>query len=328
MKYAAELDARVAITRAYKYLLYPSSGAPKSMQFLRRETLPSQDQGEMDRDQTNVILRVLKSLKKVQTADEEVLPAMYVHSRAWVSNHTRMSTEELRRTFAMKVSLRMLLDVGQLKQTIANGVRTGTWIYYDAKQEIGYDQEPPPASYQIGNDFYLYLPEQARTTGLKARFAPQICVTCLFHQDGRCRARPQKRDPRYLLAFTPQQARAAQRRRQYREQLDRGQNLRAAVEATVRSVKHPFRAGKIPVRGQFRVTCLMIASAITVNVRRIYRYCTDQNLFSTFLLFAKSVFQPHARAYTCVLALDSIVEGRKHRSRSGLVVCFASVSPV
>ena len=44
------------------------------------------------------------------------------------------------------------------------------------------------------------------------------------------------------------------------------------MEATVRSMKHPFPAGQLPVRGQFRVACLMIASAATANVRRIQRY--------------------------------------------------------
>jgi hypothetical protein len=42
---------------------------------------------------------------------------------------------------------------------------------------------------------------------------------------------------------------------------------------------------------------MLIASAIHVNVRRICRYRTDQNLFSTFLLLAKSVFQPQAPAF-------------------------------
>jgi hypothetical protein len=39
-------------------------------------------------------------------------------------------------------------------------------------------------------------------------------------------------------------------------------------------VKHPFPAGKLPVRGQFRVTCMAIASAATTNVRRIQRDLT------------------------------------------------------
>ena len=53
---------------------------------------------------------------------------------------------------------------------------------------------------------------------------------------------------------------------------EEGRNLRAAVESTVRQVKHPFPAGKLPVRGKFRVTCMVIGSAMTANVRRIQRY--------------------------------------------------------
>ena len=130
----------------------------------------------------------------------------------------------------------------------------------------------------------------ARTTGLQARFDPEICAVCPFFQEGRCRAKPQKRNPRYLLAFTPKQVRAAQRRKVFLAHQAHGQNLRAAVEATVRSLKHPFRAGKLPVRGQFRVTCLVIASAIHVNVRRICRYQADQFLFSLFLFGRKRLF--------------------------------------
>jgi hypothetical protein len=49
-------------------------------------------------------------------------------------------------------------------------------------------------------------------------------------------------------------------------------NLRAAVEATVRQVKHPFPASKLPVRGLFRMGCMIIGSALMSNVRRIQRY--------------------------------------------------------
>lgn len=111
-----------------------------------------------------------------------------------------------------------------------------------------------------------------RTTGWQARFDPSLCSTCPFQLDGRCRTKPQKRDPRYLLTFTTHEVRAAKRRKDYLAHQDHSHNLRSAVEATVRSVKHPFPAGKLPVRGQFRVTCLAIASAATTNVRRIQRY--------------------------------------------------------
>ena len=113
-----------------------------------------------------------------------------------------------------------------------------------------------------------------RTTGWQARFDPELCSKCPFQLDGLCRTHPQKRDPRYLLTFTTHEMRAAKRRKNFQSQRGDSHNLRSAVEATVRSVKHPFPAGKLPVRGQFRVTCMAIASAATTNVRRIQRYLT------------------------------------------------------
>lgn len=115
-----------------------------------------------------------------------------------------------------------------------------------------------------------------RSTGWQARFDPALCSTCPFHQEGRCRTQPQKRDPRYLLTFTTPDMRAAKRRKDYLAHIGDSHNLRAAVEATVRSVKHPFPAGQLPVRGQFRVACLIIASAAMTNVRRIQRYRVEK----------------------------------------------------
>jgi hypothetical protein len=111
-----------------------------------------------------------------------------------------------------------------------------------------------------------------RKGGWQARFDPAICETCPFHLEGRCPTKPQKRDPRYLLAFTARQVVTAKRRKDYLAHKGDGHNLRSAVEATMRSLKHPFPAGKLPVRGQFRMTCMAIASAATTNVRRIQRY--------------------------------------------------------
>lgn len=103
-----------------------------------------------------------------------------------------------------------------------------------------------------------------------ARFELDSCQTCP-HSEA-CPAKPGKRDPRRKLPFTQTQVNVAQRRRRSQTQLKEGQNLRAAVEATVRQVKHPFPASKLPVRGQFRVSCMIIGSAIMSNIRRIQRF--------------------------------------------------------
>lgn len=103
-----------------------------------------------------------------------------------------------------------------------------------------------------------------------AYFAAETCSTCVLA--GQCPAQPGKRDPRFHLRFTKAEAHASERRRRSHEQREAGRNLRAAVEATVRSVKHPFPAGKLPVRGSFRIACMLIGSAAFANVRRIQRY--------------------------------------------------------
>lgn len=113
---------------------------------------------------------------------------------------------------------------------------------------------------------------RGRTSGWFARFPVEACATCPFQQNQRCRARPQKRDPRYVIDFTLPEARVAARRKDYRAEQQADHHLRPAIEATVRSLKHPFPASKLPVRGRFRVTCLLIGSASMVNVRRIWKY--------------------------------------------------------
>jgi len=181
MQEAAELDVRVAITKAYRYLYYPSLDAPKAHGFLRRETLPAQDQGDVDRDQTNVIIRVLHNLGEVVTADDEPLAAEYVKSKAWDQSRVEMTTEDLRKAFARKVGLRTLLDPNQLCKTIQNGIKNGIWVYYDANEDFGYDRDSPPHHCQISDNVTLYTPEEAirRNIRIKGKEKPEeLCPVC------------------------------------------------------------------------------------------------------------------------------------------------------
>jgi hypothetical protein len=107
--------------------------------------------------------------------------------------------------------------------------------------------------------------------GYVAHFDLAICQACPLYQRG-CPAQPGKRDPRLHLNFSESQANVSQRRRRSLACLKEGRNLRAAIEATVREVKHPFPGSKLPVRGQFRVACMIIGSALATNAHRIQRY--------------------------------------------------------
>jgi len=177
----------------------------------------------------------------------------------------------------------------KLIQTAIRGPKPDPHKFHLSDFDIQFGQQGSPT--RITCPYEQNVPiTPARTTGLQAHFDPEICSACPFQKNGRCRAKPQKRDQRFLLSLTLKQVMVAQRRKDFLEHKDTGQNLRAAVEATVRSVKHPFPAGKLPVRGQFRMTSMVIASAIHVNVRRIWRYHVDQIFSLLFSTFRKLVF--------------------------------------
>ena len=91
-----------------------------------------------------------------------------------------------------------------------------------------------------------------------------------------CQTKPLKRTPERVFRFSQQDVDLAVRRQRSAEARVSGQNLRSAVEATVRSVKHPFDNGKVPVRGQCRVSMVVLASAAMSNLRRIHRYLVEK----------------------------------------------------
>ncbi len=105
-----------------------------------------------------------------------------------------------------------------------------------------------------------------------AEFAGATCETCPLYTSGRCPPQPDNRRRSFRLTFTQAEVEKAQRHRRSRSEYHPGCNLRAAVESTVRSLKHAFPASKLPVRGLFRMTCLVVAAAAMTNVRRIQRY--------------------------------------------------------
>ncbi|MDI3339533.1 MAG: DUF499 domain-containing protein [Sphaerobacter sp.] len=166
---SAELELRVAITRAYRYLYYPSGDAPRDAANLAREVLPAQDQGEVRSDQSTVVLRVLKQIDKVRTADDPPMAAQYVKAKAWDVGQDQMTTEDLRRAFAKRLSLPMLLDVNQLKRAIRDGIQQGLWVYFDPHENRGYGQVSPPPSVQLSDDVALFTPEEARRRHIAIR---------------------------------------------------------------------------------------------------------------------------------------------------------------
>jgi len=109
----------------------------------------------------------------------------------------------------------------------------------------------------------------------RATFGVAGCEGCPFLDS--CPTEPLKLTPERVLRFSQQNVDLALRRQRSAEARASGQNLRPAVEATVRSLKHPFGNGKVPVRGQPRVSMVVLASAAMSNLRRIHRFLAEKS---------------------------------------------------
>ena len=135
----------------------------------------------MQHDQTEVVLKALKNLEKVLTADDKPLNAQYVKAKAWPMNAASVSTEDLRREFCKRLGLKMLLDINQLKKTIREGVQKGNWVYYSTAEGIGYGEPSPTPMIEICEDSTLYTLEEAQRVGIKIKGAEpevQLCPVC------------------------------------------------------------------------------------------------------------------------------------------------------
>ncbi len=157
----AELDVRVAVTRTYRHLFYPSADVPKRSDGLAYQGMPVQELGKVSRDQTGILVGVLRDLDKVLTGDDSPMSAQYVKAKAWTSGRGDMSTDDLRREFAKRLGLKMLVDPNQLKKTIRNGCSQGVWVYYDPKRDCPHRKDSPPPFVEVSGEAMLYTSEEA-----------------------------------------------------------------------------------------------------------------------------------------------------------------------
>jgi hypothetical protein len=159
-----------------------------------------------------------------------------------------------------------------LIQTAIVGRKPDTHKLHLADFAITQDNQGLPLTITCPGGQTVPVTSGSKPQRFAADFASASCETCPLYTAGRCPPQPDNRHRSLRLTFNQAEVEKSQRHRRSRATHGAEHNPRAAVESTVRSVKHPFPAGKLPVRGLFRITCLIVASAAMTNVRRIQRY--------------------------------------------------------
>lgn len=161
---AAKLNARVALTRCYRHLYYPSSD--KASEYLRHEELAPKAQGDIDRAQTKVVVEQLREVGKVRV---QAISTDYLRQRSWPKDATEVTTEAIANSFWEDHGAQIVLDPTLLRDTIRDGVRNGAWVYWDAAAQRAWTAQDPATQVQIGSEFALYSLERAQELGLFGR---------------------------------------------------------------------------------------------------------------------------------------------------------------
>lgn len=214
----------------------------------------------------------LQLITKVQVAPNNVDDGqLLAEALPNLKERTKVETMVTDGGYGGEVSDQALQEHGvALIQTAIRGRSPAPDKVHLSQFTIKFNDEGKPTKVTCPQTQTVPVQMSSRKKSFVAHFDPQKCLNCPLLEN--CPAQPGKHDLRHHLRFTQSQARAAERRRQSQAHAKDSQNLRAAVEASVRSVKCPFPAGKLPVRGRFRMANMMISSAAMTNVRRIQRF--------------------------------------------------------
>ncbi len=160
----AKLNARVAIARAYKHLYYPVSD--KAHGNLRHVELAAKAQGEVEKAQTRVILDVLRDEGKVRS---QAMGTDYLRAKAWPKDASDVTTAAVAEHFWRDFGAQMVLDATILRDAIRDGIKNGTWVYFDAQAQRVVTANDPAPQVVIAADSVLYTPERAAELGLLGR---------------------------------------------------------------------------------------------------------------------------------------------------------------
>ncbi len=137
------------------------------------------------------------------------------------------------------------------------------------------NDEGQPQTVTCPNGQQVEVTDGRKPLRYRAAFESPDCEGCSFADQ--CPTRSLKSKPENVLYFSQQELDLALRRKRSADARASKQNLRSAVEATVRAIKHPFGNGKVPVRGKSRVSMVVTGSAAMNNVRQIDRYLARQS---------------------------------------------------
>jgi len=161
-----ELNARVAITRAYRHLFYPEGMAQNATVF-RHHALIVDDQGSNKVNHTETVLNVLvNDLDKVKTSDSALRSPVVVKQEVFGVGEGALALDALVERYAERPRLPHIIAPTYFQEIVSTGVKSKVWLYYDALGKVAYDAMEQVGDIVFDAEHMLMLPEEAAKRGI------------------------------------------------------------------------------------------------------------------------------------------------------------------
>lgn len=150
----------------------------------------------------------------------------------------------------------------------------GKKVLADFAMQLDEQGQITAATCPAGHPATIHVSPKGQTFRLD--FDPATCTNCPFYQQQQCPVSLRKDQTACQLKVPKDRAASSQRRRRFEQTKEAARALRPAIEATMFQLTCHMPKDKVPVRGRFRVTTVLLCSALAVNARRIDRYRKDK----------------------------------------------------
>ncbi len=208
----ATLNARIAVTRCYKHIYYPSSD--KNTGYLRHRELPAQSQGDT-KNGTSAVLSLLDDEGKTRN---DAFTASYLRSKTW-PNVSSTTTRAIIDYFWTDHTIQIVRNPALVREAIINGVKNEAWVYYDGSTGKSYTAHTMAGlAPQMTVDAEVMTTAEAQARGLLVRKPTQTDLRAVFTSaelsgaevrarlEAQCGGEPTKSDVLELLATAVQAA--------------------------------------------------------------------------------------------------------------------------
>ena len=121
----ATLEARIAITRAFRHIYFPVQD--KAHNHLRHRELPAQHQGDT-KSATSAVIALLTDEAKIKS-DKPSFD--WLKSKAWPDIQPAITTEDLANWFWVDHGSPIIRNPALIREAIGDGIRNDGWVYSD-----------------------------------------------------------------------------------------------------------------------------------------------------------------------------------------------------